>query len=206
MFSQWPSCILGNVGTRFGKPSQTQQLAFSVPHSFLPSQNLEPTLPRMQFRHGVGGGGVTSLEGIFLDYMQLPLAFLGYFFFTYAVLLPKTCQHTVRKKETAITDCIKGIFHVSWHLLLDDLLNVLVGASDKLLEHCGRREVRSVITGWIHFYDWGTFMFLFHWSLWCFCVDIYLSWDEGSSGCTEYSWTSSPCRQSLHCMHLQVPG
>ncbi len=37
--------------------------------------------------------------------------------------------------QTVSTYCIKGIFHISWHLLLDNLFDVLVGASDELLEH-----------------------------------------------------------------------
>lgn len=36
-------------------------------------------------------------------------------------------------------------------------------------------------------------------------LDLHLSEDEGSFWCTGYSWTSSPCRQTRHCKHLQVP-
>ena len=49
-------------------------------------QNLTPTLPTMQFSHQV-------ITVSLLDYMHLPLEpqkLLYYFFFTYAVVLPKS--------------------------------------------------------------------------------------------------------------------
>lgn len=36
----------------------------------------------------------------------------------------------------SLTNGIHGVFDISRHLFLDDLLNILVGASDELLKHC----------------------------------------------------------------------
>lgn len=55
----------------------------------------------------------------------------------------------LRTSSKGFTYCIEGIFHVSWHVLLDNLFNVLVGVSDELLEHCVRRQL---VIGQRHFF------------------------------------------------------
>lgn len=44
--------------------------------------------------------------------------------------------HAGKGSVTVLTDGKKGVFDIPRHLFLDDLLNVLVGESNKLLEHC----------------------------------------------------------------------
>lgn len=39
--------------------------------------------------------------------------------------------------EWSFTNGKKSIFHISRHFLFDNLFNVLIGESDKLLENCG---------------------------------------------------------------------
>ena len=63
---------------------------FFIPSNFLHFQNLVPTLPTIQLNHQ------TSLEDVY----QISCSFiwsqkkgLYYFFFIYAVVLPKTCKH-----------------------------------------------------------------------------------------------------------------
>ena len=72
VMSQWLTCIVGNVGTRFWEAVHwsnitllQQCLKTMIRSCFLPFQNLVFNLPTMQLEHWV-----TSLEA---DYAQLPL-------------------------------------------------------------------------------------------------------------------------------------
>lgn len=47
--------------------------------------------------------------------------------------------HSPRFCKKILTNSKHGIFNVPRHLLLNDLLNVLVGALDEFLEHCGEK-------------------------------------------------------------------
>lgn len=46
------------------------------------------------------------------------------------------CVYEEENYRMVFTDCKKGILHISRRLFLDNLFNVLVGESNKLLEHC----------------------------------------------------------------------